>query len=180
MSTPLTPESESQPMSQLNTPLAEIPLDAVLPHRAPMILIDKLLEQAPDTLLTEVNISAESAYFDDASQSVPNYVGIEYMAQSIAALAGLEASARGEPIRVGFLLGTRKLTFAIPAYRLGERYQTRVSRLYQEDNGLAVFDCKIFHNNQLVAEANVNVFQPQDTQAYILESQAGKEEEKAR
>lgn len=161
-------------------PLTDIPLEQVLPHRAPMILIDRLLEHATDTLLTEVCIGPQSAYFDAASQSVPNYVGIEYMAQSIAALAGLEASVRGEAIRVGFLLGTRKLSLAIPAYEQGECYQTRVTRLYQEDNGLAVFDCKIFHNNQLVAEANVNVFQPQDTQAYILESQAGKEEEKVK
>jgi hypothetical protein len=47
-----------------------------------------------------------------------------------------------------------------------------VTRLYQEESGLAVFDCQIYHHQTLVAAANVNVFQPQDTQAYIDESQA--------
>ncbi|MGL5397866.1 MAG: thioester dehydrase, partial [Shewanella sp.] len=54
-----------------------------------------------------------------------------------------------------------------------------VKRLYQEESGLAVFDCQIYllpeaqaqQTPQLIAEANVNVFQPQDTQAYIASSQ---------
>lgn len=162
-----------------DTPLADLDVADLLPHRAPMILIDNLLAYQTDTLLTEVNITAQSAYFDETAQSVPNYVAIEYMAQSIAALAGIEAKARQEPIKIGFLLGTRKLKLHIHAFKQGEQYQTRVSRLYQEDSGLAVFDCQILYNNEIVAEANVNVFQPQDTQAYISESIQGREEIKS-
>ncbi|QFU24835.1 hotdog family protein [Shewanella eurypsychrophilus] len=160
-------------MSQLKLSPAvikQMPVSEVVPHRDPMILIDQLLEHGIDTLLTQVNISELSPYFDDAHKGVPNYVGIEYMAQSIAALAGVEAKIRGDKIRVGFLLGTRKLKMHIPYYSQGESYQTRVSRLYQEEAGLAVFECKIFHEQTLVAEANINVFQPQDAQAYISES----------
>lgn len=153
-----------------NSPLALLDVADYLPHRAPMILIDRLLEHQPDTLLSEVFIQPSSPYFDDKAQSVPNYVGIEYMAQSIAALAGIEATAKQRPIRVGFLLGTRKLQLHIKAYQLGQRYQIRVSRLYQEESGLAVFDCQILHQATLVATANINVFQPQDTQAYIAQS----------
>ncbi|MCG9697841.1 hotdog family protein [Shewanella sp. Isolate11] len=148
----------------------------VIPHRAPMILIDRLLAHQTDTLLTETHISTSSAYFDAQSQSVPNYVGIEYMAQSIAALAGVEAIAKQQAIKIGFLLGSRKLKLHIPAFALGESYQTRVSRLYQEESGLAVFDCQILHHDQIVAEANINVFQPQDTDAYISESIQGSED----
>ena len=102
---------------------------------------------------------------------VPNYVGIEYMAQSIAALAGVEALLRDDIIRVGFLLGTRKLQMHLDRFALGESYRTQVTRLYQEESGLAVFDCHIYHQDTLVAQANVNVFQPQDIHAYIDESQ---------
>ena len=160
----------------MDYPLAHLDVAEFIPHRAPMILIDSLLEHQTDTLLTDVYISAQSAYFDPATQSVPNYVGIEYMAQSIAALAGIEAKAKQEPIKIGFLLGTRKLKLDIKAYKHGEHYHTRVTRLYQEDSGLAVFDCQILHNNEVVAKANVNVFQPQDTQAYISDSIQGQEE----
>ncbi|MGS0679930.1 ApeP family dehydratase [Shewanella sp. 125m-7] len=141
-----------------------------IPHRQPMILIDQLLSHSHDSLLTQTNISATSPYFDSNLNGVPNYVGIEYMAQSIAALAGVEAHLRDDIIRVGFLLGSRKLKMHISQFELGQSYQTKVTRLYQEESGLAVFDCQILHNQAVVAEANVNVFQPQDAQAYIAES----------
>ncbi|MGI2178111.1 thioester dehydrase [Shewanella frigidimarina] len=147
-------------------------ISTFIPHRAPMILIDNVLEHRPDCLITATHISPNSAYFDAQLNGVPNYVGIEYMAQSIAALAGVEALLRNEGIRVGFLLGTRKLQMHIDTFTLGESYRTQVTRLYQEESGLAVFDCQIYHHEILVAAANVNVFQPQDTQAYIDESQA--------
>ncbi|MCE9680357.1 hotdog family protein [Shewanella sp. AS1] len=157
-------------------PLMDLDVADYIPHRKPMILIDLLLEHQEDTLLTQTCISENSAYFDTKLAGVPNYVGIEYMAQSIAALAGIEAKAALQPIRIGFLLGTRKLKFDIDTFIQGETYQTRVSRLYQEDNGLAVFDCQILHQGKIVAQANINVFQPQDTQAYISESIQGREE----
>lgn len=141
-----------------------------LPHRDPMILISRILAYCDDNLLSETVISEQSAYFDPTQQLVPNYVGIEYMAQTIAALAGVEAKANNLPICIGFLLGSRKLEMNTQGFKLGERYHTRVTRLYQEDTRLAVFDCQILHQDQVVASANVNVFQPQDAQAYISQS----------
>ncbi|MCH1931077.1 hotdog family protein [Shewanella sp. A25] len=156
--------------------LANTNIADFIPHREPMILIDRIIAHEADSLKTEVTITPNSAYFDDARQAVPNYVGIEYMAQSIAALAGVEAKLREDKIRVGFLLGSRKLALHVEQFKLGQTYVTQVKRLYQEESGLAVFDCQIYLKSadsepQLVAEANVNVFQPQDTQAYIAASQ---------
>ena len=152
------------------TKLSECDVAEFIPHRDPMILISQLLEYSQDSLLTQTDLSTASPYFDPRLNGVPNYVGIEYMAQSIAALAGVEAHLRNDIIRVGFLLGSRKLKMHISQFKLGQSYQTKVTRLYQEESGLAVFDCQILHNQEVVAEANVNVFQPQDTQAYIADA----------
>ncbi|MGL5046798.1 MAG: hotdog family protein [Shewanella sp.] len=164
---------------KITPPFAEQDIADFIPHRAPMILLDKIIGYRHDNLETEVTITAKSPYFDDKHRAVPNYVGIEYMAQSIAALAGVEAKLRNDKIRVGFLLGTRKLSLYAKQYELGRTYRTQVSRLYQEESGLAVFDCQIYllpengteRENILVAQANVNVFQPQDTQAYLAGNQ---------
>ncbi|MCL1124591.1 hotdog family protein [Shewanella surugensis] len=141
-----------------------------LPHSAPMIFIDKIIAYQTDTLLSEINITSQSPYFDDIISGVPNYVGIEYMAQTIAALAGIEALKRNDIIRIGFLLGSRKLQLHVPHYKLGHTYHTRVSRLYQEETGLAVFECQILEQDDIIAQANINVFQPQDTHTYISNS----------
>lgn len=167
------------PFIQCNTPFAEEDIADFIPHRAPMVLLDKVISYQRDTLVTEVTITTQSPYFDDRLQAVPNYVGIEYMAQSIAALAGVEAKLRNHKIRVGFLLGSRKLTLHAKQYHLGCSYRTHVKRLYQEGSGLAVFDCQIYLmpdtgtelEQILVAEANVNVFQPLDTKAYLAGNQ---------
>ncbi|MBB1322340.1 hotdog family protein [Shewanella vesiculosa] len=161
-------------MSTLTADAAMLAQDVsnFIPHRAPMILIDKLLEHRPDSLTTETYISPSSAFFNSKINGVPNYVAIEYMAQSVAALAGIEARLDNEAILAGFLLGTRKLQMHIDTFTLGQSYRTQVTRLYQEESGLAVFDCHIYHQDTLIAQANINVFQPKDTQAYIDESQA--------
>ncbi len=153
--------------------LSQLSVNELVPHRAPMILIDQIIKHSPNNLITQVHITTESPYYDAQTLGVPNYVGIEYMAQSIAALAGAEAKAKGEEIRIGFLLGSRKLVMDIPQYDLGQTYQVEVTRLYQEDSGLAVFDCYISHQGKQVSSANVNVFQPKDTKAYIAESLEG-------
>ena len=146
------------------------PVSQFIPHRAPMILIDGIISHQHDSLITQTHITCNSAYFDALKQGVPSYVGIEYMAQSIAALAGVEALIQGLPIKVGFLLGSRKLQLHQGLFALGQTYRTHVARLYQEESGLAVFDCQIFHHETLVAQANINVFQPANTLAYINSS----------
>lgn len=147
--------------------LLKRPIVDFIPHRPPMVLIDKILSHQQDCLTVETLITENSPYFEKAKQGVPSYVCIEYMAQSVAALAGVEALMANEPIKIGFLLGSRKLTINEPLLRLGQSYVTKVNRLYQEESGLAVFDCQVFHHDTLIASANVNVFQPTDTQAFI-------------
>ncbi len=61
----------------MTQPLTERDIADFLPHRAPMILIDAVVEHSQDRLLTKVKISEQSPYFDDARALVPNYVGID-------------------------------------------------------------------------------------------------------
>lgn len=135
-------------------------IERVLAHEAPMILIDKLVAYSEDSAQCEVTITQQSACYDASLNGVPAYVGIEYMAQSIAAFAGANDIDAGRQKRVGFLLGTRKLTLNTPQFTLNDTLTITVQRIYQEDTGLGVFDCKITKNDDSLAEARVNVFQP--------------------
>ncbi|MEG3767548.1 3-hydroxylacyl-ACP dehydratase, partial [Alteromonas sp. 14N.309.X.WAT.G.H12] len=88
------------------------------------------------------------------------HIGIEYMAQSIAAFAGANDLDSGREKKVGFLLGSRKYTSTIPVYGKGCALHISVQRLFQEESGLGVFDCHIFLSENTVSTAKVNVFQP--------------------
>lgn len=134
-----------------------------LPHQPPMIFIDKLLDYQDGTLTAEVTITASSPYFDPKIDAVPNYVAIEYMAQTMAALAGIEARLSQQDLRIGFLLGSRKLKLHQPHYLQGGCYQIKVKKLLQEESGFGVCDCQVYQQDLLVAEAKINVFLTTET-----------------
>jgi len=147
------------------------PIVDVLPHRDPMILIDSLDYYDIDSCVCHVSISKDSPFYDDKYAGVPTYIGSEYMAQTIAAHAGALALDNKEPVTIGFLLGSRKYKTFNPYFLLGEQFVVSVKLLYLEDSGLSVFECEIkdlAHN--IIAQANINVFQPTDAAAFINES----------
>ena len=66
------------------------------------------------------------------------------------------------------MLGSRKYKTFQPYFRLGEKYLITINELYKEESGLSVFDCEIIDaKNNIVAKANVNVFQPKDVESFL-------------
>jgi len=145
----------------------------VLPHQAPMILIDSLEYYDEGACRCSVEITPASPFFDELKQGVPSYIGSEYMAQAIAAFAGAHAlDAKGE-VQIGFLLGSRKYKTFQAHFKRNEVLTITIKELYREDSGLRVFECEILsHENHVLAQANINVFQPKDPDAFIHESYA--------
>lgn len=144
-------------------------IEEVIAHSAPMILIDKLLKFDDNTAHCQVEITAQSQFIK-ANSYVPSYVGIEYMAQSVAAHAGAKALNAGGKIDIGFLLGSRKYQAKVTQFFIGDVLDIFVTELHQEESGLGVFDCKILLEGEEVASAKVNAFQPEDPKSFIEES----------
>lgn len=136
-------------------------IEQVLPHRQPMILIDRLCQYDEETAICSVKITESSLFYDPTKQAVPSYIGVEYMAQAIAAFAGADALDAGLEVEVGYLLGSRKYQPTTAWFALGSELNIHVSRLYEEESGLRVFQCQIKHNDQELVDAKINVFLPQ-------------------
>lgn len=145
-------------------------IEQVIPHREPMVLIDKLVNYQEEECHCQVTISEQSLFFDPINQGVPSYVGCEYMAQSIAAFAGAHALDANEQVKIGFLLGSRKYKTTAPYFTNRALLDIKVTRLHQEPSGLSVFDCTIYQQQQILASALINVFQPDDAIQFIEES----------
>ncbi|MDO6685286.1 MULTISPECIES: ApeP family dehydratase [unclassified Agarivorans] len=140
----------------------------VLPHTAPMILIDKIVDWQSDKIVCEVVIKENSHLFNDLEQAVPAYISIEYMAQAVAALAGLEAKSLQQAVEVGFLIGTRKCLFEESQFRLGSKLLISAERIYAEDDGLAVCACEVKHQHgSIVCSAHLNVYQPKNAIEFV-------------
>ena len=126
-----------------------------------MSLISNLVKYDEKSAQCNVVINQDSLFFSADLAGVPSYVGIEYMAQSIAAFSGANGLDVGEPVKIGFLLGSRKYQSYTECFALGETYIIDVVEFYKDESGLSVFECQIKHGDELIAEAKVNVFQPE-------------------
>ncbi|MBW8309804.1 MAG: hypothetical protein K0M45_09285 [Candidatus Paracaedibacteraceae bacterium] len=130
----------------------------VLPHKAPMILLDKIIEFRENLIHVSVTITQESLFL--ANDKVPAYVGLEYMAQAIAAWNGIVSRHSSTfPPRIGFLLGTRNLKLHSPAFSIGTKLDIFGTCNYT-DGEMGSFDCWIDHEGTQVASATLTVFQP--------------------
>jgi len=133
------------------------PVSALLPHRSPMLLLDEIVSYDDTTLIAKIVISEASLFLE--SGGVPSHVGLEYMAQACGALVGAMALDAGLPVRIGFLLGTRRYRVYAPKFRLRERLLVTVQSLYRDERSGA-FDCRIEIGGERAAEAQLVVYQP--------------------
>jgi predicted hotdog family 3-hydroxylacyl-ACP dehydratase len=137
-------------------------LEALLPHRAPMVLIDRALGMDGEWFEAEVDISPASPLCEGAG--VPAYAGIEYMAQTVAAYAGAEGRAAGGLVQVGMLLGTREYLSAVPLFRVGQRLRVRVRKALYQPGGISAMECRIVDavDGRELASAQLTVVQVGD------------------
>ena len=166
-------------------------IESLLPHSGTMVLLDRLIAADEERLCAQVVIRPDSLFM--GPEGVGSWIGIEYMAQSIAAFAGYKARLRGESAKVGFLLGTRRYDVSCALFPPGAVLWIMVKRVMQADNGLGSFECAIYEattsadrNNGPIAEtvpfdaidhtlgnakalvrATITVFQPHDVTGFL-------------
>jgi len=144
------------------------PLEQLLPHRPPMILIDQLVAVSGQGGTCEVTVTSHSMFLE--ASGVPAFVGIEYMAQSVAAYGGYQSYLANEPIAVGLLLGTRRLELYCQFFELGQTLRIHVVHVWGKHE-LMRFRCTITSvaEGTLLQQAELNVFKPKALQAYLEE-----------
>jgi predicted hotdog family 3-hydroxylacyl-ACP dehydratase len=129
----------------------------VVPHSGRMVLLDRLVAFDGESLTAEVLIREDALFADE--QGVGAWVGVEYMAQAVAALAGVESRRGGGRARIGYLVGARHYSCSVPYFPLGTALRVTVRRDGPGDLRLGSFACSITGEG-IVAEAMVTVFQP--------------------
>lgn len=138
---------------------------SLVPHAGPMVLLDRVISVDDDSLCAEVTIRPDSLFC--GPDGVGAWVGIEYMAQAIAAHAGHAALLRGDAIKVGFLLGSRRYECARPVFKVGSVLRVSIRCLLLSDNGLGSFECRIDDEQGVAATAAVSVFLPANVDEFL-------------
>jgi predicted hotdog family 3-hydroxylacyl-ACP dehydratase len=116
-------------------------IDDLLPHSGDMVLLDRIIAADETSMVAELVVRGDGLLGGN-DKTVPAWAGIEYMAQTVAAYAGLMAKQAGEPIKLGFLLGTRRYHSNVAEFNVDSTLTVRVEKIMQ-DEMLGVFDCCI-------------------------------------
>jgi predicted hotdog family 3-hydroxylacyl-ACP dehydratase len=144
--------------------LVQQPIEAIIPHRGTMLLLDGVNTFGEDTVSARATVRAD-AWYADAAGAMPAWIGIELMAQTIAAHVALLAM-RGRA-RPGVLLGSRSFRALQPSFAGGAQLLIQATELLRSEEGHGAYECTIHHGEVCCAEAVIKVFQPRDFQSFI-------------
>lgn len=131
-------------------------IEQLLPHAGKLMLLDHVLTYDDESMSAQVTVRGDGLFGDNTG--VPAWLGIEYMAQTVAAHGGLMCRLAGKPLNPGFLLGTRRYHCNVSRLNAGAVLIVTVKRLIQ-DQGLGVFDCRVTGDGVEIS-AKLSVYQP--------------------
>ena len=137
-------------------------MDAWVPHRGPLSLLDTVARCDELSVEALVRVPAAGLFGDD--DGVPAWVGIEYMAQAVAAWSGARARSAGGSPKIGYLLGSRRYEAAVPVFPVGAGLRELAQCELMAENGLGMFDCRIELDGRVVASGRLSVFQAPENQ----------------
>jgi len=131
------------------------PIETLLPHRAPMLWIDEILERDGDRVRCALTPRAEHLFVENGR--VEPLIAIEWMAQTVAALVGMRDRDQCLDPRPGYLIAIPDSRFHVTHFDLGVRLEIEAERVWGDDQ-LASFECKVMRDDMLCATSQVSVY----------------------
>lgn len=146
------------------------PIEELLPHRGIMLWLKGVTAADEAAIEAHAAVPAEAWYLD-ANRGMPAWIGIELMAQAIAAHASLRGRLLGRPARPGVLLGTRAYRAELPSFPAGARLLVSACLSGADESGYSAYDCSIRGSAAPLARATLKVFAPADFEAFLQSPQ---------
>lgn len=142
-------------------------IEPYMPHSGAMLLLDRVTDHGAEHIVAETDVGAHLPFYRDGQ--VPAYLGIELMAQSVAAWFGIRRANPATRPPVGFLLGTQRFESTVAFFKVGSTLRTRAQQVLENEQ-FAQFECEIdlvatsgegiVQTN--VSVANINVYSAQE------------------
>jgi len=131
----------------------------LIPHREPMLLINKLHSVSSQASQATVIIDEHTPFFK-GGYGVPAWIGLEYMGQTSALIAGYQHREGLLEPHMGFLMGSRKFVSHVPYFKANENLVVRCNEAALVGDSLATFNCTISveDSGQDLATAMLSVF----------------------
>jgi len=131
----------------------------LIPHRPPMLLINKIVSLSSTTSQALVLMDEQTPFYHKG-KGVPSWIGLEYMGQSAALIAGFQQREGTSQPHLGFLIGSRKYRAELDYFDLTDNLLVSCEEAALVGESLATFSCTITaqESEHTVAHAMLSVF----------------------
>ena len=131
------------------------PIAMLMPHREPMVLLDRVVDWAPGKVECAVVVRDGARFVEDGRLDAP--YTIEHMAQTVAVCLGYEAYRGGRGVRVGMIVSCRSFEAHEHAAPVGEALRVLASRDRGNDT-LSHFQCEVRAGDRPFARSTLTLF----------------------
>jgi predicted hotdog family 3-hydroxylacyl-ACP dehydratase len=139
-------------------------IETLLPHRGTMLLLDEVLALSEAHAQVASHASIQSWYATETG-AMPAWIGIELMAQAVAAHVGWCKMEKALPTAQGVLLGTRRYQADVSEFAGPLVIEAKL--VLMGDDGMGAYECTIASPMQCLASAIVKVFEPKNFQEFL-------------
>jgi len=130
-------------------------VEELLPHKAPMVLLDRILSWDGATARCGLRVREGAPFVVDGKARAA--VALEYMAQCVGVCTALRSLERGEPLRMGYLVGARTMTLAVDRFDVGDELVVAATEEADGDE-LGLFACETERGGSVVVSATLSVY----------------------
>lgn len=147
-------------MTQINTdkPHLPCPVERLIPHRAPMLLTDQLVERSDGSAAAITSLSGKSLFHDPDKGFSPEFF-IEIIAQTIAAAKGFDGLMNNEKPKAGFVVGLDDFHLTNRPFS-DSQLRTEIEKVF-EFGDMTIFQGKLFSGKLLLASGKIQVWEDQ-------------------
>jgi predicted hotdog family 3-hydroxylacyl-ACP dehydratase len=144
-----------------------VDISTLVPHSGRMLLLDTFVRTDEQSLVAQYTFRDDTPFVRDGAAGA--WVALELMAQAIAAYAGYQGRMRGEPPKIGFLIGSRHFSCTHAAFAVGTTVTISVECQLQDESGLGSFLGTVT-SGDVTATATLAVFQPNNVEEFLLKA----------
>lgn len=146
-------------------------IDSYLPHKAPMILLDRVISSHASQTICEVEVNTDGvlAPFLTDKKALPSWYFIELMAQTVGVWNGLRLKQHQTIPKIALLLGVRRFESAITEASLNDMI-TIEANMVLFDETLSSFQCSLYINGQAISSGNIVAYEATTEQLEIFKN----------
>ena len=130
------------------------PIEELIPHRRPMLLIDEVIAHEGYEVRTRTTIREDMPFVHDGEMEA--LVAVELFAQSACTLVTLLAPPGARPQQSGAILGTRNIALETDRFSVGDVLEVHCEQKLAIGM-TAQIACRLERDSEVLAHGSINV-----------------------